>query len=680
MDPITVTTTLITLASFIKDLIEVGQSIKSSIEKVGENRRRIRELTNDVLHTLSDLANLTRGQEDAFQAPALLSALGNLKAEMLHVLSICREITPVQRPGFRRVGSQIKVWMKRDDLEKKIGRLKEHVNKCYLQFTTFSSARIEQTTARIEETAVQAVNSTLRVEQTLIVNNVESQVKLRHLEGMMAHLLLETQFGQNVLNQTMEIIASDATHKSLESQYLSAQTRSLMDSLQKCLTGGNLILQEPLSDPNEPLQLVLVQSTPLNTLHQILGAVLKVNESPTVQIQLNSMEEVMVGLGIHLDNIGMKSEAIAWERLRIRILHSLAAGHHCVGILCEIASALGELSIGYLHLFQFQAALQASQQSLDLWHHISESLPEVDNRTGQLIAMAAHAQNLLETGQGTAALSTAQDAVAISRSMATQLIESVAGSSPLTEEDEYRAVLSCDAIFRLAEALSSVDRNLESYEASMEGFQTVLRLRFLSRRPPGRDIDSFLDQICKVAEEGTFSLGMLADCVTLFRDLARMYPQKLSFPFLQLFHAYVYLSQHNTPLDSGSALETLRLFIEPTEDRPTPELDITMCIDFSALGIATEDVVRAYYTCPSHSFGSLMRNIFVTHFEQAVAVLRETVQELSTESNIIPWALSSISDIVPLVSKSQRMNLLQLLTKNIPRLGTILTRWRPDLR
>jgi hypothetical protein len=34
MDPITVTTTLITLSTFIKDLIELGQSIQSSMEKV----------------------------------------------------------------------------------------------------------------------------------------------------------------------------------------------------------------------------------------------------------------------------------------------------------------------------------------------------------------------------------------------------------------------------------------------------------------------------------------------------------------------------------------------------------------------------------------------------------------------------------------------------------------------
>ncbi|KAJ7840431.1 hypothetical protein B0H13DRAFT_2416207 [Mycena leptocephala] len=194
MDPITVAMTVMTFSSFIKDLIEIGQSIQSSIEKVGENRRRIRELTKDVLRTLADLANLTRGQEDTFQVPALLSALGNLKAEMLHVLSMCYKISPVQLPGFRGVGFQIKVWMKRDDLERKIGHLKEHVNKCYLQFTAFSAARIEQTTARIEDTSVQVAHTTLRVEQTLVVNNVENQVRLRRLEGMMARVLLETQF------------------------------------------------------------------------------------------------------------------------------------------------------------------------------------------------------------------------------------------------------------------------------------------------------------------------------------------------------------------------------------------------------------------------------------------------------------------------------------------------------
>ncbi|KAJ6499874.1 hypothetical protein DFH09DRAFT_1102798 [Mycena vulgaris] len=216
MDPITATTTIITLATFIKDLIDVGQSIKSSIDKVSENRRQIRDLTDDIFRVLANMADLSRQQAGQSQAPALLSALGDLKADMLYVLAACRKISPAQpSPGFRGFTSQIKVWMKRDDIEAKIRRLKEHVNKCYLEFTAFSAARIEKTTTYIEEsthhikeTTHHTQNTTLRVEQSLIVNHVENQVKLQRLEGLMARMLLETQFGQDVMSRTIEIMAT----------------------------------------------------------------------------------------------------------------------------------------------------------------------------------------------------------------------------------------------------------------------------------------------------------------------------------------------------------------------------------------------------------------------------------------------------------------------------------------
>ncbi|KAJ7090699.1 hypothetical protein C8R44DRAFT_990681, partial [Mycena epipterygia] len=208
MDPLTATTTIITLVTFVKDLIDVGQSIKRSIEKVGKNRRRIRDLTADILRMLSDIGELLRGNANAFQSPELLSALGNLKADMVYVLAVCRKLCPTENsPGFRGFRSQIKTWITRDDVEEKIRHLRENVNKCYLQFTVTSAARIEHTS--------------LRVEQTLIINNVENQVRLRRLEGMVAQVLLETQFGEHIMNQTIEIIASDTGHKTLEFQYLS---------------------------------------------------------------------------------------------------------------------------------------------------------------------------------------------------------------------------------------------------------------------------------------------------------------------------------------------------------------------------------------------------------------------------------------------------------------------------
>ncbi|KAJ7640826.1 hypothetical protein DFH06DRAFT_623261 [Mycena polygramma] len=600
MDPITVTATLITFATFVKDLIEVGQSIQASIEKVRENRRRIRGLTNDILRTLADLANLTRGHEDTFQAPALLSALGNLKAEMLHVLSVSRTLYPAERPGFQRFGSQLRVWMKRDDLEKKIEQLKEHVNACYLQFTAFSAARIEQSTARIGDTSLDAVNTILRVEQAVIGHKHESQMKLQRLEGLMTRVLLDTQFGQSIMNQTIEIIASDKHHRSIGSQYLSLQSLKLIDSLQQMLMCGKLVLHAPLWDPAQPIRLLFLNESPSRVLYWIMGKALEISESPAAGIPLEAMKEGLLDLGICLTNLGMISEGIAWERLKICILRYLAGGEYSAGTLPRLAMTLRELSLGYRHQLRNEAALKASEESVALWRHICETLPEVDHRTGPMAAMEIHMKNLLDDGQTMAALSIAEEAISLSRPIVEEIIASSSGLPALVKEDEFDVVTFSYVSFALADALASAGRYRESYEASKAGFQIVLRLPLSGYPPSGKTADLFLHRVCTMAEGDGFSLEMLADCVVLFRDLMRKfvrklvrYDRQLSSHFLWLLHAYAYFSQQ----DNSSSLHDLRTFLEP--EGPIPELDNTInfaaCIDqFEGDGGIIEDVVRAF--------------------------------------------------------------------------------------
>jgi hypothetical protein len=47
--------------------------------QVNENRRQIRELTDEVVQILYNLADLTWGHEERFRRPKLLTALENLK-------------------------------------------------------------------------------------------------------------------------------------------------------------------------------------------------------------------------------------------------------------------------------------------------------------------------------------------------------------------------------------------------------------------------------------------------------------------------------------------------------------------------------------------------------------------------------------------------------------------------
>ncbi|KAF7357955.1 Tetratricopeptide repeat family [Mycena venus] len=662
MEPVSVAATFITLATFIKDLIEVGESIHRSIEKVGENRRQIRELTEEVVRTLYDLANLTRGREETFQGSELLSALEDLKAEMFHVHSKCLKITPIQLPDLRGIGSQLKAWRKRDDLEGKIGRLKERVNKCYRQFTAFSAARIEKTT--------------LRIEQTLIVANVENQVKARRLEGMMAQLLLETEFGQNKMIQMIQIIEADPTHESLESRYLSAQTMCLVDLVQRLLTGGKLVLHAPLSDPTQSLQLVYADTrSTLHVLHWILGTVIEIRESPSDRIPLSGpIKDILRDLGVYLNNIGMTSESIIWERLNLQVLLSLDCA---AAISPEIATSLEFLSSRYHRQNQFQAALQASQQSLDLWRHICESLPDVDHRIGLLTALVTHTQNLLETSQKMTALFTAQDAAAISRPMVEELINSSSGlsSQVLNKPDKHNAEQCRNSLFNLAQALASLDHHLESYEAFKEGFQTFLSLPIGKYPPSGKDINSFINEICNVAEGGGFSLAMLSDSAVLFRDLTRMHPEQFSSQFLRLLHAYVYFAQQDNSSGTSPSMQDIRIFLEPKLDRPPPKLDVTRSIqfDFGARGaIQIDNVVRAYYAHPLHTVDVLILNIFVVQFDQAIAILQAVIEKSASEGSTISWVLHSINSIVPFVSNANQKALLQLLTRTFKNWDTYL--------
>ncbi|KAJ6508545.1 hypothetical protein C8R45DRAFT_922268 [Mycena sanguinolenta] len=599
MDPITATTTIITLATFIKDLIEVGQSIQRSIEMVSENRRRIRDLTNDILRALVEIANLTRGKEDAFQAPALLSALGNLK-----------EISPAERPGFRGFRSQIKAWMKREDIEAEIRHLREHVNKCYMQFTR------------------------------LIGNHVENRAMLQRVQGMIAQVLIETPFGHNVMSQAMEVITSDPSHRRLESRYLAVETMHLIESLQQLVVAGNLVLDLPQWDPATPFSLVFFRPRPTrHILHSILGLVLEISQTSTLPVGLLLTLE----LGQNLRSLNMYSEAVAWNGLVTQILRQATINYN---MNSPLTPAGNRWNFGV----------------------ISATFPDVDNSQGLLASSLSHARHLLETGQPVAAISAAEEATAL----ATVMLERLAVSDTLwTEPDVHKAVISRGTYFLLAKALSAAGRPMEAYNVSKQGLEIALRLE-IPYPPTNTNVDSFLDQVCRVAEGGGFSPGMLEDCVVLFRDLSWTYFTSLSHQFLWLFYAYIYLAPRS---DLGALVPNLRVFLEPDSRSPPPVLDISS--DFTAYiekfnqsGGIIRQTIYMFYLRPwptNTRIPLLIKNLFITHFDEATLVLRElVVDSYSVEdqhyTHVLIWVLDDITDLLPLLPKPHQLELLGIMS------------------
>ncbi|KAJ6594534.1 hypothetical protein B0H19DRAFT_1247197 [Mycena capillaripes] len=115
-------------------------------------------------------------------------------------------------------------------------------------------------------------------------------------------------------------------------------------------------------------------------------------------------------------------------------------------------------------------------------------------------------------------------------------------------------------------------------------------------------------------------------------------------------------------------MENLRVFLEPNSDLPLPMLNVTFSVTLDGL---IEDAIRAYYIS-SYTADLLIRNIFISHFSEAIVVLREVVENLSVESITIQWVLYSISDIFPFVSDSNRATLLRFAKNVIGHFDTIL--------
>ncbi|KAJ6488385.1 hypothetical protein DFH09DRAFT_1455705 [Mycena vulgaris] len=185
-----------------------------------------------------------------------------------------------------------------------------------------------------------------------------------------------------------------------------------------------------------------------------------------------------------------------------------------------------------------------------------------------------------------------------------------------------------------------------------------------------------IDQICKVAEGGELSLGMLAEITLLFRDLARIYAENFAFHFLRTLRAYAYLRQQHPP-----DFINLRLFLEPRSGSPLP-LDASNNLqlyvdDFDSCGGIIEDVIRAYPWDIQGDVAPLIKNIFGTHFHQATSAVQQITSQLMTDPDsdpaILKWVLAIVShDILPAVTRAQQLVLVEIMTKVVGHLRTAM--------
>ncbi|KAJ7855142.1 ankyrin repeat-containing domain protein [Mycena olivaceomarginata] len=157
---------VITITTFVKDLIELGSNIKDSIDRVGENKEELSKLRDEVTGTLDGLTTLTQGFNNAQPSLELLTALEDLKNHLESIHSKCQRAS--------QHSSWFKSWWNRNKIDREIKRLHDLKKDCHEQFALFSTARTEgkvdriaDMTTRIESAAVRLADTTARIESSM---------------------------------------------------------------------------------------------------------------------------------------------------------------------------------------------------------------------------------------------------------------------------------------------------------------------------------------------------------------------------------------------------------------------------------------------------------------------------------------------------------------------------------
>ncbi|KAJ8507379.1 hypothetical protein ONZ45_g10242 [Pleurotus djamor] len=210
MDPLSIATTIVSA-------IEIGLRVKASIDKIGRNRRRSRELIDDVLATLDSLQDFYESNRSSFEATALNklnASLASLMTELLEVHSCCKRYERRETSGrFRRLASGLKTWMAADDLEIHLLRLRESIHSSLIRVNLLISARNEVALARIE--------------QSLLVRPSESRRQVQQLDSLL---------GQGVYERDSNILSIDILHSEnigdLDRQYVRLKSRNIASALQ----------------------------------------------------------------------------------------------------------------------------------------------------------------------------------------------------------------------------------------------------------------------------------------------------------------------------------------------------------------------------------------------------------------------------------------------------------------
>ncbi|KAF7440095.1 hypothetical protein PC9H_000439 [Pleurotus ostreatus] len=139
MDPLSITAAVVSF-------VDIAKRIKDSVDKVGQTRRNLQQLVENIVDELTALQKLCQGGGLNRFDPDSTRSLEKLHSDLINVLERCQKLTEQRRTKTRLSSARYYViaWLKDAEIEGHILRLRDRVSSVHRRFTMIASLRAER--------------------------------------------------------------------------------------------------------------------------------------------------------------------------------------------------------------------------------------------------------------------------------------------------------------------------------------------------------------------------------------------------------------------------------------------------------------------------------------------------------------------------------------------------------
>ncbi|RXW25027.1 hypothetical protein EST38_g840 [Candolleomyces aberdarensis] len=504
MDPLSVLGTVLAIS-------QAAQAIRTSIDKVKGNKKRLENLVNDIISSLDDLEKFAKAHlQEVNGSPLLSSAVSKLQHDVSLLLGRCQKLARQSDGGhLSKVKAAVKSWNKRDEIEGELCRIKESISSCYAQFT---------------------------------------EAKLRRLEVLVTNVLLDTGFGKQVVQQIGHTIATYPGSNSIENDYLCLQLRTVLDTME-----AHPGYRGPISETSTlPLcfQPEFSESIPHDFLVTDVLVLSRTLRTSSV-FSIAQIARDLQSLAIKLNDLDFTREACAAQKTAVQLFRNLVGGGGTNIFLPYLAHALKNLAVFLRNSGLPKEALLASQDSVGAYRIICQTYPELDFRPVLAISLKTHGEAL---GNVPGRDSESLEVLAEAKALYSELVEEfLAGSRPAN----FTILFSgCNNCLAYGDAL----RNEGKYNEAFAAFkQALYYLSLVSKdgldnhvlwNTPNRVFSSVFRILMTIYENEGGPLSYAEDVVILYWKLLTIDAQRFSSHYFRSLYIFAFIRQFGHPKDA----------------------------------------------------------------------------------------------------------------------------------